>query len=66
MSEPWEHDHIHEKPEGDPHRVGRWVVGAALVWVFAIMGTVALYKEAKDTAKGVKQRLTKYNKSRRS
>jgi len=65
MSEPWIFDHIHEKPK-DPHRVGRYVVGVALVYVFALMTVVYTVGSVKDKAKSVKQRLTQYNKGRRN
>ena len=63
--EPWCHDHIHEKPK-DPHRVGRFIVGLSLVYVFALMGTVELLSATKARAKSVKQRLSGYNKNRRN
>ena len=66
MSEPWCYNHIHEKPPKNPHRVARIIVGVSLVYVFALMGTVELCREAKDRAKSVKRRLAEYNKSRRS
>lgn len=64
--EPWGHDHIHEKADEDPHRFARYIVGASLIWVTVLMGTVAVCSEVKSRAKSVKQRLSGYNKNRRN
>ena len=55
-TEPWTHNHIHDKTE-DNLRVARLIVGAALVWGCVIVGAVETAGITKRAIKRVKRRV---------
>jgi len=58
MTEPWEHNHIHEPPE-ERHRLARAIVGVGLLWGAFLVTTVGAAQGVKRAMKRVKRRVVR-------